>query len=95
MPRPFGKAPFNDAPTTTSDRNPYGQIGDTIVEHANPPAEPLPGFEPLKAMVFAGLYPVEANEYEALRDALGAELAEADERERQWLSVPERKRSAA
>jgi hypothetical protein len=34
-------------------------------------------------------------ELEALRDALGAELAEADERERQWLSVGERKRSAA
>jgi hypothetical protein len=31
QPRPFGKAPFNDAPTTTSDRNPYGQIGDTII----------------------------------------------------------------
>jgi hypothetical protein len=31
QPRPFGKAPFNDAPTVTNDRNPYGQIGDTIV----------------------------------------------------------------
>ena len=30
-PRPFGKAPFNDAPTGTTDNNPYGQIGDTIV----------------------------------------------------------------
>jgi GTP-binding protein LepA len=46
------------------------QIGDTIVEHANPPAEPLPGFEPLKAMVFAGLYPVESHEHGLLRDAL-------------------------
>jgi len=46
------------------------QIGDTIVDHANPPAEPLPGFEPLKAMVFAGLYPVESHEHGALRDAL-------------------------
>ncbi len=46
------------------------QIGDTIVEHANPPAEPLPGFEPLKAMVFAGLYPVESHEHGVLRDAL-------------------------
>jgi trimeric autotransporter adhesin len=31
QPRAFGKAPFNDAPTVTNDRNPYGQIGDTIV----------------------------------------------------------------
>jgi GTP-binding protein LepA len=46
------------------------QIGDTIVDYANPPAEPLPGFEPLKAMVFAGLYPVESHEHGVLRDAL-------------------------
>src|SRR6266404_2629124 len=31
QPRPFGKAPFNNAPTVTNDRNLYGQIGDTIV----------------------------------------------------------------
>ncbi len=46
------------------------QIGDTITDHANPAAEPLPGFEPLKAMVFAGLYPVESHEHGLLRDAL-------------------------
>jgi len=46
------------------------QIGDTIIDHANPAAEPLPGFEPLKAMVFAGLYPVESHEHGLLRDAL-------------------------
>src|ERR1700674_2773475 len=46
------------------------QIGDTIIEHANPAAEALPGFEPLKAMVFAGLYPVESHEHGLLRDAL-------------------------
>src|ERR1700722_14118219 len=46
------------------------QIGDTIMDHANPAAEPLPGFEPLKAMVFAGLYPVESHEHGLLRDAL-------------------------
>ena len=46
------------------------QIGDTITEHANPAAEPLPGFEPLKAMVFAGLYPVESHEHGVLRDAI-------------------------
>src|SRR5258707_3649088 len=38
------------------------QIGDTIVDHLNPPAEPLTGFEPLKAMVFAGLYLGESHE---------------------------------
>jgi GTP-binding protein LepA len=46
------------------------QIGDTIVDVANPAPEPLPGFEPLKAMVFAGLYTIEAHEHGLLRDAL-------------------------
>src|SRR5499433_2659315 len=46
------------------------QIGDTITDHINPAAEALPGFEPLKAMVFAGLYPVESHEHGMLRDAL-------------------------
>ena len=46
------------------------QIGDTIMDQANPAAEPLPGFEPLKAMVFAGLYPVESHQHGVLRDAL-------------------------
>src|SRR5689334_848360 len=46
------------------------QIGDTITDHANPAAEPLPGFEPLKPMVFAGLYPVESHQHGMLRDAL-------------------------
>src|SRR5689334_3808867 len=46
------------------------QIGDTITDALNPAAEPLPGFEPLKAMVFAGLYPVESHEHGLLRDAL-------------------------
>src|SRR5260370_17122328 len=31
QPRAFGKAPFNNAPTVTNDRNLYGQVGDTIV----------------------------------------------------------------
>ena len=46
------------------------KIGDTIVDHLNPAAEALPGFEEIKAMVFAGLYPVESHEHGLLRDAL-------------------------
>ncbi|HSG97037.1 MAG TPA: translation elongation factor 4, partial [Woeseiaceae bacterium] len=46
------------------------KVGDTI-SHADRPADrPLPGFKEIKPQVFAGLYPVEANQYEALRDAL-------------------------
>ncbi|HJZ98297.1 MAG TPA: translation elongation factor 4, partial [Candidatus Solibacter sp.] len=46
------------------------KIGDTITDHENPAAEPLPGFEEIKPMVFAGLYPVESHEHGILRDAL-------------------------
>ena len=46
------------------------KIGDTITDHENPAAEPLPGFEEIKPMVFAGLYPVESHEHGVLRDAL-------------------------
>jgi GTP-binding protein LepA len=46
------------------------QIGDTITDAANPALEPLPGFEPVKPMVFAGLYPVESHEHGLLREAL-------------------------
>ena len=46
------------------------KIGDTITDHENPAAEPLPGFEVIKPMVFAGLYPVESHEHGLLRDAL-------------------------
>ena len=46
------------------------KVGDTIIDDANPAAEPLPGFQEIKPMVFAGLYPVESHEHGLLRDAL-------------------------
>jgi GTP-binding protein LepA len=46
------------------------KVGDTITHAEKPAAAPLPGFKEVKPQVFAGLYPVEPGEYEALRDAL-------------------------
>jgi GTP-binding protein LepA len=46
------------------------KIGDTLTEEKRPAAEPLPGFKEVKPMVFAGLYPVDADQYAELRDAL-------------------------
>ena len=46
------------------------KVGDTVTLEDDPATEPLPGFKEIKPQVFAGLYPVESNQYEALRDAL-------------------------
>jgi GTP-binding protein LepA len=46
------------------------KIGDTITDASRPAEEPLPGFQEIKPMVFAGLYPVESHEHGLLRDAL-------------------------
>ena len=46
------------------------KVGDTITHTQKPAAEALPGFKEVKPQVFAGLYPVESNQYESLRDAL-------------------------
>ena len=46
------------------------QIGDTVTEAARPTKEPFPGYQEIKPMVFAGLYPIDTNQYEELRDAM-------------------------
>jgi GTP-binding protein LepA len=46
------------------------RVGDTITSAANPASEPLPGYRYPKPMVFAGIYPVEADDYSDLREAL-------------------------
>jgi GTP-binding protein LepA len=45
-------------------------VGDTVTSASRPATRPLPGFKEVKPQVFAGLFPVESNQYEALRDAL-------------------------
>src|SRR3954447_4552777 len=45
------------------------RVGDTMTQADKPADQPLPGFKEVKPQVFAGLYPVEANQYEGLRDA--------------------------
>ena len=46
------------------------RVGDTFTLAQNPAQAPLPGFKEVKPQVFAGLYPVESNQYDALREAL-------------------------
>ncbi|OCC15744.1 Translation elongation factor LepA [Dissulfuribacter thermophilus] len=54
------------------------QIGDTITEEKRPALKPLPGFKPVKSMVFCGLYPVDSGQYEQLKEAV----------EKLWLNDP-------
>ncbi len=46
------------------------QVGDTVTTAAHPAAEPLPGYQPAKSLVFAGIYPVSGEDYPLLREAL-------------------------
>ncbi|MEZ7910653.1 MAG: translation elongation factor 4 [Propionivibrio sp.] len=46
------------------------KVGDTLTIADRPATEPLPGFKEIKSQVFAGLYPVEANQYDQLRESL-------------------------
>lgn len=46
-------------------------VGDTLTLQHNPAAKPLPGFKKVKPQVYAGLFPVSSDDYEAFRDALG------------------------
>lgn len=48
----------------------YAKVGDTITLDSKPATEALPGFKQIQPKVFAGLYPVESHDYEALRDSL-------------------------
>jgi len=47
------------------------KVGDTITDDRTPAAEPLPGFKPSIPVVWCGLYPVDADDFEKLRDSLG------------------------
>ena len=46
------------------------RVGDTITEDRRPAAQPLPGFKPMQPVVFCGLFPTDAADYERLRDSL-------------------------
>ena len=46
------------------------EVGDTITLDSDPASEKLPGYKPMKPMVYCGLYPIESNKFEDLREAL-------------------------
>ncbi len=46
------------------------QVGDTLTSADTPAAKPLPGYRPVKPMVFAGIYPIDADDFHTLRNAL-------------------------
>jgi len=46
------------------------RVGDTVTDDKNPTAEPLPGFKPVQPVVFCGLFPVDAADFEDLREAM-------------------------
>lgn len=46
------------------------RVGDTIMKEEDPPSEPLPGYKDVKPMVFSGMYPTNAEEFENLRSAI-------------------------
>ncbi len=47
------------------------RVGDTVTDEKNPTPQALPGFKPVQPVVFCGLFPVDAAEFEDLRDAVG------------------------
>ncbi|MBA3538937.1 MAG: elongation factor 4 [Deltaproteobacteria bacterium] len=49
----------------------HARVGDTVTDDERPCAAPLPGFKQVKPMVFAGLFPVDNEDYQNLKDALG------------------------
>ncbi len=75
---------FHPAPKTLPDLKPgevgymiagikeldHTKIGDTVTEASRPTPKPLPGYKEVKPMVFSGLYPINGDQYEPLRDAL-------------------------
>jgi GTP-binding protein LepA len=46
------------------------QVGDTVTTVAHPATQPLPGYQPAKSLVFAGIYPIVGSDYPLLRDAM-------------------------
>ncbi|MDC0343075.1 translation elongation factor 4 [Alphaproteobacteria bacterium] len=46
------------------------KVGDTITDEKNPTKEPLPGFKPSQPVVFCGMFPVDSDDYEHLRDSM-------------------------